>query len=187
MKYALSILLILCMLTCGCAAIGEDAAPEGETAAAEAPATHAVVPDDILNAMNVYAYFVMSPLPVDESVPSPDGEMFLVSDENLSYAANMQKLLDSYFSTEISQSLWAWNAYQNVDGRLYGYRSEESPFYRPVEPTIEQITYTIVQDTEKERRYTATILDTSGKTTTYDYVSSLVDGRWIFVEFPFIW
>ena len=181
-----ALILVLSLALAGCA-FAEEAAPAAAGDAAPTAAEETASPNDILAAMEVYKWFVMEPLEVDESVPSPDGTMYLVKDETLRQASAMQLRLDTFFSTEISQSLWAWGAYQNVDGLLYGYRAEDSPLARPVDPSIVEIAYKVVSQTYKKRVYNAILYDTADGSTVYEFVSEYIGGRWIFTEFPFIW
>ena len=180
LKRTISLLLTLILLL-PAMALGE-ATPE-PAQDINAPASA----EDIPAAMEVYAWFVMTPLAVDEKFPSPDGTMYLLKDETLRHTTDMQARLDQYFSTEISQSLWAWGAYQDVNGELYGYRKEDSPYAREVDGSIAEIVFKVMEETYKKRVYNAVLYDTSDGSTVYEFVSEYVGGRWIFTEFPYIW
>ena len=145
------------------------------------------MPEDIAVAREVYSWFVMSPLAVDPDQPSPDGDMFLLADQALSESAEMQRRMNACFSTEISQSLWAWGAYQNIDGLLYGFKAEDRPYARETDPRIETIVYKTVSQTDKKRTYTAVVYYAGGGESAFQFVSEYVTDRWIFTTFPFIW
>ena len=70
---------------------------------------------------------------------------------------------------------------------FYGYRAEDSPLARPVDPSIVEIAYKVVSQTYKKRVYNAVLYDTADGSTVYEFVSEYIGGRWIFTEFPFIW
>ncbi len=144
------------------------------------------VPEEIAVARDIYSWFVMTPLEVNEDMPSPDGDMYRLADESLSKTDEMQRRLSMCFSTEICQSLWAWGAYQDIDGLLYGYKTEDSPFARETDPAIVSIVYKLVSQTDKKKTYTA-IVYVADSETTFRFVSEYISGRWIFTEFPYIW
>ena len=179
----LTALLLILLLAAPLALAGEtapdDAAFEDE---------EDIVREDILSAMEVYAWFVMSPLDIDENVPSPDGETYLVLDETLSQVSLMQERLDEYFSADISEALWSWGTYQDVNGWLYGYAPQDSPIARPVDPDVADAEFWLSEETGTRRVYAAAVYRLSQEEPeTLRFVRELIDGRWQFTEFPFFW
>ncbi len=144
--------------------------------------------EDILSAMEVYAWFVMCPLDVDQNVPSPEGDTYLLLDETLSQVSLMQDRLDAYFSPDIVQALWAWGTYQNVNGWLYGTAPQDSPLARPVDPDVADAEFELAEETKNRRVYAVTVYRlSSDEPETLHFVSELLNGRWVFTEFPFFW
>ncbi len=173
------IVLFLILLLAAPVALAEDAAPEDAEDTAR---------EDVLSAMEVYAWFVMSPLDVDENVPSPDGETYLVLDETLSQVSLMQERLDEYFSADISEALWAWGTYQDVNGWLYGVMPQDSPIARPIDPDVADAEFWLSEESETRRVYAATVYRLSqDEPETLRFVREFIDGRWQFTEFPFFW
>ena len=142
----------------------------------------------ILEAMEVYAWFVLYPLDVNTEAPGTGDGLYPVFDDTLAHPQDMQAKLDEYFSDEISRSLWSWNTYQVVNGWLYGLPPASSPLTRPIDPNISDVTYTLSEETVNKRVYTATVYYlTTEAPVKYQFVRVLQDGRWIFTEFPFFW
>ena len=147
--------------------------------------------DDILAAMEVYSWFVISPLDVDEELLSPDGSMCLVLDDSLHHTQIVQRYLDYYFCSEISQSLWAWGNYADIDGLLYGYPYEQCGFARPIDPNISEVDYELTSETDEEKIYTVTVhylsSGDSDRSEALTFVRENIDGQWVFTQFPFFW
>ena len=142
----------------------------------------------ILEAMEVYAWFTISPLDVNEEAPATEDGRYPVFDELLARPETLQACLDRYFSTEISCELWSWGTYEPVNGWLYACPPENNPLVRPVDPDISDVTAELTEETDGRRVYTATVcrLFTS-EPETYEFVSEYQDGSWVFTEFPFFW
>ncbi len=185
MKKLTALLLVLALLGV-CPALAEaPAAPE----AADLPEEPVdPVRQTILDAMEVYSWFVMNPLEVDTNAPAQEDGVYPVLDETLGSTEGMQARLDEYFSTEISQSLWAWGTYHDIDGWLFGRTLETSPLARPIDPDISDAFFELTEETEKKRVYTVTVCYLSAdEPVKLEFVSELVAGKWIFTEFPFFW
>jgi len=149
-------------------------------------------PDDarslVLDAMEVYSWFVMNPLDVNAEAPALDGALYPVFDDVLARVDVMQALLERCFSADIVQSLWDWGAYTAVNGWLYGYPPDESPLARPVDPDIADARFALTEETDSRRVIIATVYYLyADAPETLEFVSECVDGRWIFTEFPFFW
>ena len=141
----------------------------------------------VFDAMEVYAWFVISPLDVDLNAPAQEG-FYPVLDEVLGSADAMQERLDAYFSQDIQQALWAWDTYRNWDGWLFGRAPEASPLARPIDPDIADVSIALTGETDARREYTATVwLLSLDEPIQLTFVSELMDGRWIFTQFPFFW
>ena len=144
----------------------------------------------ITSAMEMYAWFVMWPLDVDESMPNADGTLYRLLDERFCQKAEMDALLGAYFSPEIQAELWAWGAYTDIDGVLYA--PLDAP-WRMMDGRIENVTYELTEETADTRLYTVrvTYTDDADETTweeeTFSYVQILTEGVWQFTEFPFFW
>ena len=187
----ISYLLLIALLAVSPLALAETTASTTAEPDTDASSLEALTPEesfrlDIISATEIYSWFVMTPLDVDENVPSPEGGMYLVLDSTLSQTSYMQERLDMYFSTEISQSLWAWGAYEDVNGWLYGYTAEESPYYRKAEMDIAGIVFRPEESPDEKTRVASVIVyHDDGTETAYRYVSKFVDEHWIFTEFPY--
>ena len=177
-RTAATLLLALFMLlTLSRPALAESAAPEFSPQ------------DEILSAMAVYSWFTIAPLDVNGDVPSPDGSRYRVLDDALVSAEAMQETLAAHFSDDIIKELWAWGAYETVDGLLYGYYPGESPYERPVDPNISEVEYALALHTDDARIYTVTVYAlTADEPLLFEFIQEKTDdGRWVFTQFPFFW
>ena len=176
MRRAITLILVLLLSIAPCA-MAE--APGGEDDDARAM---------VLDAMEIYAWFVMSPLQVDPNAPLLEGGLRPVLDEELGNAETMNALLARTFSEEIISSLWDWDAYQVIDGWLYGVEREDSLLTRPMDEMISDIAVEITSDEADRRVYTATVCYLNAdEPVDLEFVSERINGQWVFTEFPFFW
>lgn len=145
--------------------------------------------DVIVPAMEVYSWFTISPLDVNGDVPSADGGKYRVLDDDLVSYENMLSVLQSYFSDELIEEIWAWGSYETASGQLYGYYPGESPLERAIDPDISEVSYELALETDTARIYTATVFCLSlDEPLVFEFIQEPTeDGRWVFTQFPFFW
>lgn len=145
--------------------------------------------DVIVPAMEVYSWFTISPLDVNGDVPSASGDKYRVLDDDLVVYENMLAVLQSCFSEELIEEIWAWGSYETVNGQLYGYYPGESPLERSIDPDISEVSYELVLETDTARIYTATVYCLSlDEPLLFEFIQEPTeDGHWVFTQFPFFW
>lgn len=145
--------------------------------------------DDLMGAMDVFSWFVMQPLDVDESLPDSSGTMWRVLDERFNTKEGMLDMLGFYFSDEIVNELWTSNAnpYKEIGGYLYtdGEGRGMDDRIGETELTIASKTATRV-DMDMAVYYIESG-DGGEATDTFHYVRELINGEWKYTEFPFFW
>lgn len=144
--------------------------------------------EDLSGAMEVYSWFAMQPLDIDEAFPSPDGALYRVLDERFNTPELMKNMLSFYFSDEIVSELWnsSVNPYVEIDGFLY--TDGEG---RDIDPNIGEVSVEVAEKTDDLIKLTATIEylePEDGKSAeTFEYERRFLDGEWKYTVFPFYW
>lgn len=144
--------------------------------------------DDLMGSMEVYSWFAMEPLDVDESLPDSSGKMHRVLDERFNTKEAMMNLLHFYFSDEIVNELWnsKTNPYTEIDGFLY--TAGEG---RSIDERIGETEFAVVSKTDNKIEIDVLvhyIEPDDGKTEdTFHYVRELINGEWKYTQFPFFW
>lgn len=145
--------------------------------------------DDWEGAMEVYSWFAMEPLDVDESRPDTSGTMWRVLDERFDTKAKMMDMLSSYFSGEIVDSLWGSevNPYTEIDGYLF--TDGEG---RSMDERIGEYSIDVARSTDEKVELNVTVYYTDagedGQTQeSFHYTRELQGGQWKYTEFPFFW
>ena len=188
MKKALALLVALLLLSAP--ALAEEADGDFVEAAGDGSAFTDTPESLIVSAMEIYSWFAMCPLDVDENLPGADGALYRVLDERFCSYDEMNALLATYFCDEIREALWNFSAYTVIDGFLY--RKPDAP-WRSMDERIEAVTYELTAESENQRTYSVTVDyaddgdDDSPETETLTYVQDLIDETWQFTEFPFFW
>ena len=142
--------------------------------------------DMIRDAMEVYAWFTICPLDVNtDAAPTEDGR-YPVFDDILALPQNLQARLDQYFSEDIARSLWEWDAYEPVNGWLYGFPPTGSLLARPIDPTIAGFSCEVTEDTGTRRVCEVSVsYFFSEQPETFEFVCEYQEEHWVFTDFPF--
>lgn len=144
----------------------------------------------ITSAMEVYSWFVMWPLDVDENLPGGDGDVYAVLDERLFLKEDMDNLLSSYFSPEICQALWDWELYTVIDGGLYAPLEGD---WRWIDERIREVSYRLAEETDNRREYEVVVYyeddgdDMTPEEERLAFVQEKTPEGWQFTQFPFFW
>ncbi len=145
--------------------------------------------DDLLGAMEVYSWFALEPLDVDESLPSPDGTMWRVLDDRFNTKELLLDMLHFYFSEEIVNELWnsSTNPYTEINGYLYTTGEGREMDERIGETEVSVLSKT---DSKVELNVLVHYLEPDEYGTTdesFHYTRELKNDEWQYSEFPFFW
>jgi len=201
--------LLLSLLLAGCAAPPEEApavpAPEVRTAAAPADMSSSMVESsarppletEVLaaydQALRVYGWFDLAPLPASEETAVVDHQVYSRVDmEGVEELADLRAYLRSVFSQELADQLLdggtARIQYRDVDGALYvlGTRRDRVPGKGQVQVEAEQMGETVYSV-----NVLVELLDEDGKTVvgleSWSFPYEFVDGRWVFTDFGLVY
>lgn len=140
-------------------------------------------------AMEMYAWFALSPLDVDMSIPDSSLCRFRVYDERYDTKAEMESALRGTFSEEITQMLLSSGVYAEEDGYLY----TAPPQRREIDPSIAATEYYLAEQTDTTQTYIAAVFYTDGASEEiidleeYTLFREKIDDVWVFTEFWFFW
>ena len=146
-------------------------------------------PEEICTAaMEVYSWFAMAPLAVDETKADFTGTRYRVLDERLDTREELEAVAEEYFCAEIADMLMGSGVYAEEDGFLY--TSPEGA--RPIDPSIVSTEYYLAEETDAQRTYHAAVFyaDETGEIGSleeYTMLMEKIDGKWVFTSFWFFW
>ena len=144
----------------------------------------------ITSAMEVYSWFVMWPLDVDENLPGGDGDVYAVLDDRFFLKEDMDSLLSFYFSPEICEALWDWELYTVIDGGLYAPLEGD---WRWIDDRIQEVSYRLAGETDRRREYEVVVYyeddgdDMTPEVEDLTFVQEKTPEGWQFTQFPFFW
>ncbi|MDL2206816.1 hypothetical protein LJC33_07910 [Eubacteriales bacterium OttesenSCG-928-N13] len=144
---------------------------------------------DLNGALEVYSWFGLQPLDVDESIADSSGTMWRVLDDRFNTADQMLGELHYYFSDEIVDGLWnsSINPYKEIDGYLY--TNGEG---RSIDERIGEVEMVVTSRSDTKIEMDVTVYysepDDEGVTEeSFHYVRELEGDTWHYTEFPFFW
>ena len=146
-------------------------------------------PEDICTAaMEVYSWFAMSPLAVDETQSDSTGLRCKVLDERLDTKEELSAVVEEYFCPDIAEMLMGSGVYAEENGFLH--TSPEGA--RSIDPSIVSTEYYLFDETETSRTYHAAVFyaDETGEIGSleeYTMLMEKIDGKWVFTSFWFFW
>lgn len=144
---------------------------------------------DLMGAMEIYSWFALEPLDVDESMPDPTGTMWRVLDERFNTMESMLDILHFYFSVELVDELWnsSTNPYKEINGFLY--TNGEG---REIDERVGETEVTVTSQTDDKITLSVQVHYTSAdeygtEDETFTYERELIENQWKYTLFPFFW
>lgn len=186
----LALVLALSFVLCGC---GDkpvtNPVSSSESDAGSIDGEDVEIPEHFFSdALEAYSWFEMCTMPTCEETAPGNDELRLVEDPVLQDYDAFVKYMQNLFSQDIVDRLFGYGVYENVEGKTYC-----MDMARGADITIlEEENHPAVKEDGKlvyvvNVSYGDPETEVVESTEEYRFVAEVIDGRYVFTEFPFFW